>query len=157
MKSRHESAKKTMGVLYAEDCERDERYAYLVQTIAEENLHNLDQESFLECFRGTDLKRTLTIAFLFGAVNIGGAPFLSQSIYFLITVGLPTVHIFDISIGGFALAIVIIAATGLGLKNVSRDRMFLGGCIINFSVLLTVGCLYYAKGTGPIWAIAVLM
>lgn len=157
MKGRHETAKKTISLLYGEDCERDERYAYLVQTIAEENTRHSDQASYLECFQGTNLKRTLLMGFLFGAVNIGGAPFLSQSIYFLITVGLPVVHIFDISIGGFALAIIIIVATGFGMKHISRDKVFIGGCVINFAVMLIVGCLYYAKGTGPTWAIAVLM
>jgi hypothetical protein len=157
MKHKPEKAKKTMSLLYGEDCERDERYAYLVQTIAEEQHRNSEQASYIECFQGTNLKRTLVMCFLFGAVNVGGAPFLSQSIYYLITVGLPVVHIFDISIGGFALAIVIIVVAGFGMKSISRDKVFMGGCVVNFAVLLTIGCLYYAKGMGPIWAIAVLM
>jgi hypothetical protein len=157
MKDKAEKAKKTMALLYSEDCERDERYAYVVQTIAEEQQRNSEQASYIECFQGTNLKRTLVICFLFGAVNIGGGPFLAQSIYFLITVGLPVVHIFDISVGGFALAIVIIVVSGFGMKNISRDKVFLGGCVVNFVVLLTIGCLFYAKGLGPIWAIAVLM
>ncbi|KAJ5108302.1 hypothetical protein N7456_004977 [Penicillium angulare] len=157
MRNRHESAKKTMSMLYSEECEREERYAYLVQTITEERERNSDDASYLECFSGSNLKRTLTMMFLFAAVNIGGGPFLSQSIYFLITVGLPTVHIFDISIGGFALAIIIIIATELLMINFPRDKVFLGGCFLNFITMLTVGCLFYAKGSGPIWAIAVLM
>lgn len=157
MRDRHESAKKSMAKLYNEDCEREERYAYLVQTIAEEKENNADDASFLECFQGTDLKRTMTILFLFAAVNVGGGPFLSQSIYFLITVGLPTVHIFDISVGGFGLAIVIIIIAELGMRKIPRDKVFLGGCLVNFAFMLIVGCLYYAKGTGPTWAIAVLM
>ncbi|KAJ6013248.1 hypothetical protein N7540_007839 [Penicillium herquei] len=157
MQNRHESAKKTMHLLYGDNCELEERYAYLVQTIAEENARNSEEASYIECFQGCNLKRTLTMWFLFGAVNIGGGPFLSQSIYFLITVGLPTVHIFDISIGGFALAILIIIFAGLVMKRIPPNLVFLGGCCINFAVLLIVGCLYYAKGMGPVWAIAVLM
>jgi hypothetical protein len=95
--------------------------------------------------------------FLFAAVNIGGGPFLAQSIYLLITVGLPVVHIFDISVGGFGLAIIVIIAAELGMSKIPRDKVFAGGCLINFGIMLTIGCLYYAKGTGPTWTIAVLM
>ncbi|KAJ5727086.1 hypothetical protein N7493_004906 [Penicillium malachiteum] len=157
MHNRHEAAKKTMHLLYGDDCELEDRYAYLVQTITEENTRNAEQASYIECFQGCNLKRTLTMWFLFSAANVGGAAFLSQSIYFLITVGLPTVHIFDISIGGFALAIIIIMVAGIVMKRIAPNVVFFGGCCINFAFLLTIGCLYYASGMGRIWAIAVLM
>lgn len=99
----------------------------------------------------------MTVMFLFGLVNLGGGPFLSQSIYFLISVGLPTVHVFDISIGGFGLAIVLIIASGIALKNVRRRSILFWGCVINFLFNLIVGALYWAHGTGPKWAIAILM
>ncbi|CAI7625229.1 unnamed protein product [Penicillium manginii] len=157
MTNNNEKAEKAMSLLYRQECERDERYAYLVQTIAEERARNAEHASYLECFQGCNLKRTLTMMFLFAAVNIGGGPFLAQSIYFLITVGLPVVHIFDISVGGFGLAIIVIIAAELGMSKIPRDKVFAGGCLINFGIMLTIGCLYYAKGTGPTWTIAVLM
>lgn len=95
--------------------------------------------------------------FLFGIVNLGGGPFLTQSIYFLISVGLPTVHVFDISVGGFALAIILIVGSGVVLKNVRRRNILLSGCIVNFLFNLIVGALYWANGTGPKWAIAIFM
>jgi hypothetical protein len=95
--------------------------------------------------------------FLFALVNLGGGPFLSQSIYFLISVGLPTIHVFDISIGGFGLAIIIIIASGFVLKNVRRRNTLFWGCVVNFLFNLIVGALYYAHGTGPKWAIAIFM
>ncbi|KAL3450808.1 hypothetical protein BJX65DRAFT_304964 [Aspergillus insuetus] len=113
--------------------------------------------TFLECFRGTNMKRTLTMMFLFSLVNLGGAPFLSHSIYFLTSVGLPVIHVFDISIGGFGLAVVIIIASGIVLKKIRTRSTVLVGCVVNLLVNLIIGVLYFAKGQGPKWAIAVLM
>ncbi|OGE50267.1 hypothetical protein PENARI_c017G07389 [Penicillium arizonense] len=155
---REESAKKLFRWLYRDDADREERYNHLVKTIQEENLQReANQSSYIECFQGVNFKRTMTMMFLFGLVNLGGAPFLSQSIYFLISVGLPTVHVFDISIGGFGLAIVLIIASGIALKNVRRRSILFWGCVINFLFTLIVGALYWAHGTGPKWAIAIFM
>ncbi|KAJ6017044.1 hypothetical protein N7451_000423 [Penicillium sp. IBT 35674x] len=158
IKQREEGAKKLYRWLYRDDVDREERYNHLVKTIEEENSQREEnQSSYIECFQGVDLKRTLTMMFLFGTVNLGGGPFLTQSIYFLISVGLPTVHVFDISIGGFALAIILIVGSGIVLKNVRRRNILLAGCTINFVFNLIVGALYWANGTGPKWAIAIFM
>lgn len=95
--------------------------------------------------------------FLFAIVNLAGAPFLAQSIYFLISVGLPAIHVFDISVGGFGLAIIIIIVSGILLKNIARRTVLFWGTFINFLFMVVVGGLYYAPGNGPKWAIAILM
>jgi MFS family permease len=155
---RQESAKKLFKWLYPDETDRQERYNHLVKTIEEENSHReANQASYIECFQGVNFKRTITMMLLFGLVNLGGGPFLSQSIYFLISVGLPTIHVFDISIGGFGLAIIIIIASGFVLNNVRRRNTLLWGCVINFFFNLIVGALYFAHGTGPKWAIAIFM
>ncbi|CAI7644255.1 unnamed protein product [Penicillium bialowiezense] len=158
IKKREEPAKKLFRWLYPDEADRQERYNHLVKTIEEENSHRQENKaSYIECFQGVNLKRTVTMMFLFGLVNLGGAPFLSQSIYFLISVGLPSVHVFDISIGGFGLAIILIIASGFALKNVRRRNTLFWGCVVNFTFNLIVGALYYAHGTGPKWGIAILM
>jgi hypothetical protein len=155
---RVDEAKKVMQKLYSSNFSIDDRIAYLVKTISEEQeQERISAGSYLDCFKGTNLKRTLTVMFLYSTANLGGAAFLSQSIYFLLTLGLPSVHIFDISIGGFGLAITIIVLTGIIGKFVTRRRMLLAGCLINLAFLVVIGCLYYAPGMGPAWAIAVLM
>ncbi|KAL2784703.1 general substrate transporter [Aspergillus keveii] len=159
--SAHEDrAKKLFTLLYRDPHDCASRYTHLVQTIEKEKtLHALttNKATFAECFRGTNMKRTLTMMFLFSLVNLGGAPFLSQSIYFLTSVGLPVIHVFDISIGGFGLAVVIIIASGIVLKKVRRRTTVLVGCAVNLVVNLIIGVLYYPKGQGPKWGIAVLM
>ncbi|KAL4969526.1 MFS-type transporter fmqE [Aspergillus stella-maris] len=156
-RNRTEEARKVMNKLYNRT-NIDDRLAYLVKTISEEQeQQRISAGSYLNCFQGTNLKRTLTVMFLYSTANLGGAAFLSQSIYFLLTLGLPSVHVFDISIGGFALAVIIIVATGAVGKLISRRNMLLTGCAINLAFMTTIGSLYYAPGMGPAWAIAVLM
>ncbi|KAJ5974415.1 hypothetical protein N7481_011625 [Penicillium waksmanii] len=155
---REESAKKLFKWLYLDETDRQERYNHLVKTIEEENSQReASQASYLECFQGVNFRRTFTMMFLFSLVNLGGGPFLSQSIYFLISVGLPVIHVFDISIGGFGLAIIIIIASGFCSKNVRRRNTLLWGCVVNLLFNFIVGALYFAHGTGPKWAIAIFM
>ncbi|KAF3396131.1 General alpha-glucoside permease [Penicillium rolfsii] len=152
------SAKKLFEWMYSDITDREERFNYLTKTIEEESSQQqANKARYLECFQGTNLKRTLTIMFLFGIVNLGGAPFLSQSIYFLISVGLPAVHVFDISVGGFGLAIIIIIASGILLKNFRRSHILFWGTVTNLVFNLIIGALYYGHGDGPKWAIAILM
>ena len=113
--------------------------------------------TWMSCFRGTDLKRTATTALLFPLTNLAGAAFLSQNIYFLITAGLEAVHSFDIGIGGFAFAAVLIASSGLYLQKVSRRNAIVSGLIFNLIFMIIIGALYFAPGRGAIWAIAILM
>jgi MFS family permease len=111
----------------------------------------------MSCFRGTDSKRTATTALLFSLTNLAGAAFLSQNIYFLITAGLEAVHSFDIGIGGFAFAAILIACSGLYLQKVSRRNAIISGLIFNLVFMIIIGALYFAPGRGAIWAIAILM
>ncbi|OKP09266.1 General alpha-glucoside permease [Penicillium subrubescens] len=156
--NKQESAKKLFEWMYSDSADREERFNYLTKTIEEENSQQqANKARYVECFQGTNFKRTLTIMFLFGIVNLGGAPFLSQSIYFLISVGLPAIHVFDISVGGFGLAIIIIIASGILLKNFRRSHILFWGTVINLVFNLVIGALYYEHGDGPKWAIAILM
>ncbi|RHZ58379.1 uncharacterized protein CDV56_102670 [Aspergillus thermomutatus] len=155
---RVDEAKKVLQKLYSSRISIDDRLAYLVKTISEEQEQDrISPGSYLDCFKGTNLKRTLTAMFLYSTCNLGGAAFLAQSIYFLLTLGLPAVHVFDISIGGFGLAVIIILLTGALGKFLTKRTMLLIGLVINLVFLIIIGSLYYASGTGPTWAIAVLM
>lgn len=158
MNGKHQNAKKLFEWIYSDSVDREERYNYLNKTIEEErSQQHADKARYLECFQGTNLKRTFTIMFLFGIVNIGGGPFLGQSIYFLISVGLPAIHVFDIAVGFFGLAIIIIIASGFLLKNYRRNHILFWGTVINLVFNLVIGALYYGHGDGPKWAIAILM
>ncbi|KAH7389117.1 general substrate transporter [Cadophora sp. MPI-SDFR-AT-0126] len=151
-------AHSVMTRIYGNKDDVDARLAYLIKTIREEKSnHSLESGTYFECFKSKDLKRTLTVIFLYTASNWGGAAFLAQSIYFLIIAGLPAIHAFDVSIGGFGLACIIIVSSWFIMNKISRRIGFIAGCIINFVIMLIVGALYYSPGNASLWAIAVLM
>ncbi|KAL3456135.1 general substrate transporter [Aspergillus heterothallicus] len=153
-----EQAKKVLGRIYSMQSNAEDRIAYLVQTMVEEQSQTSDEAaSYLDCFRGTNLKRTLTVAFLYSTNNWVGGAFLAQSTYFLLTVGLPAVHCFDIGIGGFGLAIIVIVFLANFGHKVSKRRWLLSGIVLNFLFMITIGALYWAPGMGAVWAIGILM
>lgn len=157
-KHRIEAARKNMSIMYGNDSSTDDRVAILVKTIREEEAHKrLESGSYLDCFKSNDLKRTLTVVFIYTAVNWGGAAFLTQNILVLVIAGLPAIHVFDIGIGGFALAFLIIISSWSVLGYFRRHNVFFVGCIINFIFMLIIGALYYAPGKGGLWGAAVLM
>jgi hypothetical protein len=152
-----EKAHRVVTLIYGKGNDPDARLAYLIKIIREERHSEHDRGTYFDCFKGTDLKRTVTVMLIYTAANFAGAAFLSQSIYFLITAGLPAIHSFDVSIGGFGLACIIIVASWFVGDYIHRRTGFLAGLAINFVCMLIVGCLYYSKAKGALWAIAVVM
>ncbi|KIV99228.1 uncharacterized protein PV09_09092 [Verruconis gallopava] len=151
-----EAARKAMTRIYGQQNSPNERLEYVIRTLEEER--QIEQGgTYLSCLKGQELKRTLTVAFLYSTANIGGAALLNQNIYVLIIAGLAPIHAFDIGIGGFGLAILIMCSSGLYLKKISRRTTVFLGLILNLIIMVVIGALYYAHGQGPLWAIAALM
>lgn len=93
MKGKQVAAHSSLARLYGEKNNIDARLAHLQAAILHEARKREDMPaSYLECFRGTNLKRTLTVCLLqFGSGLIGTA-FLTQNIYFLTLTSLPVLH-----------------------------------------------------------------
>lgn len=158
MTNRLDKAHKVMTQIYGAKNDPDARLACLIKTIRDEKENNQHEEgTYLECFQGTDLKRTLAVMLIYGAANFAGAAFLAQAIYFLIIAGLPAIHAFDVAIGGFGLACCIIVSSWFLMEKVRNRTAFYLGLVINFLAMLVVGCLYYSSSKGALWAIAAIM
>lgn len=124
---------------------------------AENSGEEVSAGTYSDCFKGTDLRRTLTIMFVISSLSVCGAQFLTQNIYFLLITGLPVENTFDIGMGGFALSVCLVIASWTVLDRFGRRVPFLSGPLVSAVVFFIIGGLYYAPGLGPIWAIAVLM
>lgn len=159
LKGRHDQAKKAVSRLYGSKNNPEAWYESIARKIrleaAQEHASGIG--GFLELYRGSNLKRTMTVHLLFFGIGLAGSSFLAQSIYFLLTAGLPAIHTFDVSIGGFALAFFAIIASWVYLEKVGRRSLWLVGCTVNTVVMSVVGGLYWAPGKGALWAIAILM
>jgi MFS family permease len=159
LKGRHDQAKEAVSRLYGSKNDPEAWYESIASKIrleaAQEHASGIG--SFLDLYRGSNLKRTMTVHLLFFGIGLAGSSFLGQSIYFLLTAGLPAIHTFDVSIGGFALAFFAIIASWVYLEKVGRRSLWLVGCTINTVVMAIVGGLYWAPGKESLWAIAILM
>lgn len=129
-----------------------------MKTIRDENSKKgLESGRYIDCFNRMNIKRTLTVIFVFSAIGMGGGTFLAQNIYFLIIAGLKPVDCFGVGVGGFMLAVIFIVISWFVLDKIGRRTVFIGGSIVNALGMLVIGSLAYGPGTGPLWAIAVIM
>ncbi|KAH8714660.1 general substrate transporter [Ilyonectria robusta] len=157
-KGRLEEAKKAITTIYGSTNSIDARFAHLVGMIRHENSgHEVAAGGYLDCFKGTDLRRTLSVIFIISGLNVCGAQLLTQNIYFLLIAGLPVEHTFDIGIGGFAFSICLVVASWTVLEKVGRRGLFLSGPLVSAVLLFVIGGLYYVSGIGAVWSIAVMM
>jgi hypothetical protein len=147
-----------MARIYGKANHVDARLAHLQSGIQHE-MRQDQKATYLDCFRGTDRKRTLTVCLLQLGNSLIGSALLTQNIYFLTLGGLPVIHAFDINIGGFCLALVIMPFTWYFGDKVGRRPLYLGGVIGNIIAMGVIGSLGYAPTSdkGAIWAIAVLL
>lgn len=151
-------ARKSMVKLYGKDNSIEARTTHLLEIIQHENLgKTIEAGGYIECFRGSNLRRTLTVIYVLAGVQVCGAQLLTQNIYFLIIAGLPVVHVFDVGIGGFAVAMILIALSWTFLDRSGRRILYLSGPAASAVLMFLIGGLYYVPGLAPIWVIAVIM
>ncbi|KAL2788748.1 putative MFS sugar transporter [Aspergillus keveii] len=158
-KGRLEDARQSLIRIYGIDNNIDIRLQLLQQTLEmEDNSSAGDTEaSFLECFRTHNLKRTMTVCMMLFGIGMTGVAFLNQNTYFLLTLGLPAVHAFDIGIGGFFLACLVIAGGWFLNDRIGRRRLWLTGLMGNVVGMSVVGGLGFVHNNAGLWAVAVLM
>lgn len=105
---RLEEAKKVLiGLVSQEeatiDC--DKNVALMVVTTEHERHINAGT-SYYACFRGVDLKRTLTVIGIYCAQTLSGNPLRGSSTYFMRQAGFPSEQAFNLTIINYALALI---------------------------------------------------
>lgn len=158
LRGRKEAARHSISRLYGRNSSVDARLAHLQSGIQHE-LERDDHSSYLDCFKGTDRKRTLTVCLLMFGNGLIGSAFLTQNIYFLILAGLPAIHCFDINLGGFGIALLIIPCSWYFGDKLGRRPLYLVGVVGNAIGMAVVGGLGYAPSSNKVatWTVAVLL
>jgi MFS transporter, SP family, general alpha glucoside:H+ symporter len=115
-------------------------------------------DSYLDCFKGVELRRT-EIACMSWIIQVFcGSPLFIYSAYFFVQAGLPTNKAFDVTIGQYALGfIATVSAWGM-IGVCGRRTLYLWGQVGMLILLVVIGCL----GTQPLtssisWATASLL
>lgn len=123
------------------DFDADETVAMMVHTTALEEKVTAGS-SYVDCFKGVDLRRTEIVCMCWAMQNLSGNSFSNYSTYFLEQAGLSTEHAYSFALGQYAINMVgVFGAWGLMTAGVGRRTLYLYGLCGLFSMLLILGFL----------------
>jgi SP family general alpha glucoside:H+ symporter-like MFS transporter len=109
--------------------------------------------SYLDCFRGSNLRRTEICMVVFAGQQLSGAVFAYTPTYFFLQAGVSTENSFTIAIGSTAMAFLGTCLSWLLLAHFGRRTLYLGGMAMAACSLLIVGiCSTASTTTGAMWA-----
>lgn len=128
-------------------------------------IHTIEMEdkastgrTYLDCFRGTDLRRTEIACAVWSIQTLSGSGFRSYSTYFFKQAGLASDQAFNFSIGQYALGIFGVICSWLFMPRAGRRPLFMYGLGMMTICLFIIGCLGLAPDSdhGAKWGIASL-
>ncbi|ETS81579.1 hypothetical protein PFICI_06581 [Pestalotiopsis fici W106-1] len=102
--------------------------------------------SYLDCFRGTDLRRTEIVCMAFMAQPFCGSAMGGTPTYFFVQAGLPTSISFQMSVGGLGLASLGTLISWWLMHVCGRRTLYLYGLGLLSLVLATVGFISVGAG-----------
>ncbi|RSL68594.1 hypothetical protein CEP54_002662 [Fusarium duplospermum] len=139
-KGRLDDAKKSLRRLASgrSEDELNNTVAMLVYTDQMEK-ESVEGVSYLDCFRGPNLRRTEIACMVWAAQVLCGVWFGGNVIYFLQQAGFDPAKSFDFGIGTQALALAGTIGAWFLLPHVGRRRLYLVGLSVMLVVLVAVG------------------
>lgn len=144
-KGNTEGAKKALLRLTSVDRETDfdadETIAMMVHTNALEQKIT-SGASYLDCFKGTDLRRTEIVCMVWAIQNLSGNSFSNYSTYFLEQAGLPPSKSYGFAMGQYGINMAgVFGAWFLMSIGLGRRTLYLGGLCGLCTMLLVMGFL----------------
>lgn len=125
----------------------------------EEEIQN--SNSYLDCFKGTNLRRTEIGVIGYLIPLICGNPLIAYCTYFFVQAGIPTAQSFNMGVGNTAIGFVGTCSSWLLMSYVGRRRIYNTGLFLMTIVLLIIGFLdiapNYDTNTGFSWGQASLL
>ncbi|KAM0615574.1 hypothetical protein ACHAQF_003355 [Verticillium nonalfalfae] len=123
------------------DFNADDTVAMMVHTAALEEKITAGA-SYLDCFKGIDLRRTEIVCLVWAIQNLSGNSFSNYSTYFLRQVGLSSRDAYSFAMGQYAINMVgVFGAWSLMAWGVGRRRLYLCGLCGLFTMLFIMGFL----------------
>ncbi|TVY82806.1 Maltose permease MAL31 [Lachnellula suecica] len=115
--------------------------------------------SYLDCFKGTDLRRTEIVSMIWLIQNLCGSTFMGYSTYFYEQAGLPTVLAFDLSMAQYALGMIGTFGSWFLMSRAGRRTIYLNGSCILCVLLLIIGLTSIAPASNvpSRWAIGSML
>jgi MFS transporter, SP family, general alpha glucoside:H+ symporter len=144
-KGRTEEAKKSLLRLtsksHESDFDADETVAMMVHTTALEE-KTTSGASYLDCFKGHDLRRTEIVCMVWAIQNLSGNSFSNYSTYFLEQAGLDDTSAYGFALGQYGMNMVgVFGAWGLMTLGIGRRSLYLYGLCGLCTMLFVLGFL----------------
>ena len=116
------------------------------------------ESSYLDCFRGTNLRRTEIACFVLAAQSVSGQPFAYSNTYFFIQAGLSSSNAYKLSLVASAVAFVGTCVSWVLMAFWGRRTLILAGLSLMSLSLLLIGILAYpaVHSDNATWAQAAL-
>ncbi|KAK0648260.1 general substrate transporter [Cercophora newfieldiana] len=155
-----DEARKNLGRLVQESPDQEREVAatlaYIQYTTAMEKAET-ENATFLDCFRGTNLRRTEINCVVWAAQILCGNAILGYSVVFLQAAGFSETKSFDVNISLSACYIVGGIICWFMFPHVGRATIYMGGLTFMFFCLIAIGGLAWAEGDKASTAIGVLL
>jgi MFS family permease len=140
-------ASKSLQRLWGKNTDIKDKLSSLKFTIQEEQSQK--ESAFMDCFRGTNLLRSLISTGAFACQHFVGIIFvLGYSTYFFQLAGLDTTRSFDLGVGVTACCVGGNVASWFVVDSFGRRKVFIGGMCVLTVLLIMIGIMDVVP-TGP--------
>uniref|UniRef100_A0A8H7TMV6 Major facilitator superfamily (MFS) profile domain-containing protein n=1 Tax=Bionectria ochroleuca TaxID=29856 RepID=A0A8H7TMV6_BIOOC len=112
-----------------------------------------DGTTYMDCFRGIDLRRTEIVVGIWTVQTLGGQNLMGYFSYFLTQAGMNTRNSFSLSMANSALGMVGTAGSWFLMSRIGRRSIHFSGLCTQLLILVIVGSLSFAKTNASVWAI----
>ncbi|KAJ3479082.1 hypothetical protein NLG97_g8412 [Lecanicillium saksenae] len=156
-RGKREEAKKSLRRMFGADVDADAKLLTIEATIAEEEAARSNSGTLIDCFKGTNLIRSIISMYIFCCQHFVGIIFvLGWSGYFFQLAGLATSASFNMGVGVTACGLAGNIVSWFTVNSAGRRKTFLSGMGILTIILLLIGILDFVHTGGAKWAQAAL-
>lgn len=140
--NRLEDAKRSVMRLASKstDTNADEAVAMMVHTNELEKELNSGM-SYLDCFKGVDLRRTECSCLTWACQNLCGSGLMGASSYFYAAAGLSPSHAYTMALIQYALGIVGVVLSWWTMIYVGRRKLYVSGLAALCGLMFITGCI----------------
>ncbi|KAI4849609.1 general substrate transporter [Aureobasidium sp. EXF-8845] len=159
-KGRHEDAARSLKRFATNEVDTTLTLANVLETLRLEESSKQDRPNYLDCFRGTDLRRLIICMMAYNMQALtGNMLFISYAVYFFELAGLDSANAFSMNLGLTALGFLGTCAAWPLLSYVGRRPAYLFGTIGLATIMFLIGAIDFAPraSSAPTWAQCSLM
>lgn len=149
---KRDAARASLRRLYGSSIDLDAKLMTFEATVAEEEASQAESGSLVQCFKGTNLIRSIISMYIFCCQHFVGIIFvLGFSTYFFQLAGLPKSSSFDMGVGVTACGLLGNIVSWFVVNRVGRRKVFLGGMFTLTAILIIIGILDVVPTSAAKW------